>query len=39
MADVNAYILLRMNQGLNTFYRKGYPGREVHWLNTGGLSR
>ena len=39
MADVNSYNLLRMNQGLNTFCRKGCPGREAHWLNTRGLSR
>jgi hypothetical protein len=38
MADVNSYNLLRMNQGLNTFCRKGCPGREAHWLNTRGLS-
>lgn len=26
-------------KGLNTFSRKGCPGREVYWLNTRGLSR
>ena len=39
MADVNAYILLRLNQGLNTFCGKECPGREAHWLNIQGLSR
>jgi hypothetical protein len=38
MADRNIY-LLRVNQRLNTFCRKGCPGKEAHWLNTGGLSR
>jgi hypothetical protein len=26
-------------QGLSTFCRKGSSGREVHWLNTWGLSK
>jgi hypothetical protein len=26
-------------KGLNTFCRKGCPGRKAHWLNTQGLSR
>jgi hypothetical protein len=39
MADVNAQVLLRVTQGLNTSCRKGCPGREAHWLNTAGLSR
>lgn len=30
MADVNAHILLRVNQGLNTFCRKGCVGRRAH---------
>jgi hypothetical protein len=30
--------LLRMNQRLNNFCRKVFPGREAHWLNTLGLS-
>ena len=38
-ADEDAYILLRIDQGLSAFYWKGCPGREAHWLNTGGLSR
>lgn len=29
---VNAYTLFWVNQGLNTIYKKEYPGREVHWL-------
>jgi hypothetical protein len=33
MADVNAYTLIKVNQGLNTFCRRGCPGREAHWLN------
>jgi len=28
MANVNAYPLLRVNQGLNTFWSKECPGRE-----------
>jgi hypothetical protein len=39
MVDVNAYTLLMVNQGLNTFCRKECPRREAHWLNTEGLSR
>jgi hypothetical protein len=39
MANVNAYTLLRVNQRLNTFFRKECPGREAHWLTTQGLSR
>ena len=39
MADVNVYILLKVNQELNTFCGKECPGREAHWLNTQGLSR
>jgi hypothetical protein len=31
IANVNAYTLLWVNQGLNTFCRKGCPGREAHW--------
>ena len=38
MVVMNAFILLRVNQGL-TFCRKGYPGKKAHWLNTQGLSR
>ena len=30
--------LTRLNQRLNTFWMKGCPGKEVHWLNTWGLS-
>lgn len=30
MGDVNAHILLRVNQGLNTFCRKGCLGRRAH---------
>jgi hypothetical protein len=30
MADANAYILLRVKQGLNTLCRKECPGREAH---------
>jgi hypothetical protein len=29
-----AYILLRVNQGLNTFSRKGCPGKEKAYLDT-----
>lgn len=36
--DVNTYILLRVNQGLNAFCGKECPGREAHWLNTWVLS-
>jgi hypothetical protein len=39
MVDVNVWTLLRVNQGLNTFCGKEYPGREAHWLNTLGLFR
>ena len=38
MVDVNAYTLLRVNQGLNTFFQKDCPGREAHWLNIRSLS-
>jgi hypothetical protein len=34
MVDEEAYILLRVSQRLNSFCRKGCPGREAHWLNT-----
>lgn len=30
MADEDAYNLFRVNQRLNHFSRKGYPGREAH---------
>jgi hypothetical protein len=33
------YVLLSVNQELNTFFRKECPGREAHWMNTPGLSR
>lgn len=39
MADMDEYALLMVNQGLNAFCRKRYPGMEAHWLNTWGLSR
>ena len=39
MVDMNAYVLFRVNQGLNTVCGKGCPGREAHWLNPLGLSR
>lgn len=39
MMDVIAYILLRGNQGLNTFSGKERPERETHWLNPRDLSR
>jgi hypothetical protein len=39
MADVKAYILLRVSQGLNTFLGKECPEREAYWLNTQSLSR
>jgi len=29
MVDMNAYTLLRVNQGGNTFCRKEYPGRKL----------
>lgn len=38
IVNVNAYTLIRVNQGLNTCSRKKCPGREAHWLNTQGLS-
>jgi hypothetical protein len=38
MLDEDAYILLRVDQTLNTFCKKGCPGRGAHWLNTQGLS-
>ena len=38
VVNVNAYTLLRVNQGLKPFFGKGCPGREAHWLNTPGLS-
>jgi hypothetical protein len=38
MVDEDVYVLLRVNQRLNTFCRKGCPGREAHWLNTLGLA-
>lgn len=39
MVDEDALVLLRVNQELNTFCRKGCPGRKAHWLNTWVLSR
>jgi hypothetical protein len=39
MVDEDAHVLLRANQRLNTFGRKGSPGKRVHWLNNWGLSR
>ena len=39
MVDEDAYILLSVDQRLNTFCRKECPGRKAHWLNTWGLSR
>ena len=30
--DVNTLTLFMGNQRLNTFWRKGYPGREAHWV-------
>lgn len=39
MMDEGVYDLLRVSQRLNTFYRKGCPGKEVHWLHTYGLAR
>jgi hypothetical protein len=36
MADVNANVLLSVNQELNTFCGKVHSGRESHWLNTWG---
>ena len=39
MADVNAYVFLRVNQGLNTLCGKECSGREAHWLSTQSLSR
>ena len=38
LAEKDANNFLRVDQGLNTFCRKGCPGREAHWLNTRGLS-
>ena len=34
MVNVNISLLLRVNQGLNNFFRKGCLGREAHRLNT-----
>ena len=39
MANVNVFILLIVNQGLNTFCWKECLGRDAHWLNTWDLSR
>jgi hypothetical protein len=39
MSNVNAYTLLRVNQGIKyllQFCGKEYPGREAHWINTFG---
>ena len=36
MVDVNAYTLFGVNQELNTFFRKEYPGREAHWQKAWG---
>jgi hypothetical protein len=36
---VNVYILLGVNQGVDTFWGKECPGREAYWLNTRGLAR
>ena len=33
------YTLFRVNQLLNTFYRKECLEREAHWLTTWGLCR
>ena len=33
------YVLLSVNQELNTFCGKECPGKEVHWLDTPSLSR
>lgn len=33
MVEVNAYILLRVEQGLNNSYGKGCPEGEAHCLN------
>lgn len=30
------YVLLSVNQELNTFFRKEYPGREAHWQKAWG---
>lgn len=32
MVDMTVYIFLRVNQGLNTLFRKECPGTEAHWL-------
>lgn len=39
MGDVSAICFTQGGRGLNTFSRKGCPGREVYWLNTRGLSQ
>lgn len=39
MVDEDAYVSVMVNQRLNTFFRKGCPGKEAYWLNTWGLSR
>ena len=39
MMDEDVCILFRVNQSLNTFWRKGCPEREVHCLNTQVLCR
>lgn len=39
MVNVNAHILLRISQGLNTFYRMECPGRETQEVYTWCLSR
>lgn len=40
MEDEDAYVLLKANQRLNTFCRKGWMSRKAaHRLNTWGLSR
>lgn len=31
------YVLLTVNQELNSFCRRGWLGKEAHWLNTQGL--
>jgi hypothetical protein len=33
MSEIDAYHLVRVDQRLNTFCRKGCPAREVHWLD------
>ena len=37
--EKDIYDLLRVDQRVNTFCKKGCLGREAYWLNPWGLSR